>query len=116
MDLPCSADLAALERAMNDVRARVEAVVAAATLPDLDGSPSMGKLVHQRRKELGLSLEEVAKAADCSKSHVWEIEQDRSRNPTVAMVWALACALMVPFPVMAAAALKTHLAAQAAAD
>jgi transcriptional regulator with XRE-family HTH domain len=63
-----------------------------------------------------MSLDDVAQAAGCTKSHVWEMEQDRSRNPTVAMVYGLAKALGTPFPVMAAAALATHLAAQAAAE
>lgn len=35
------------------------------------------------REQYGLSLQEVADRAGLSKSHVWELEQGRSRNPTV---------------------------------
>jgi hypothetical protein len=42
-----------------------------------------------------LSLEEVATAAGFTKSHVWELETGRSRNPTVRAVWSLAKALGV---------------------
>lgn len=42
-----------------------------------------------------MSLEEVGLAAGLTKSHVWELEQGRSRNPTVNAVWGLARALSV---------------------
>ncbi len=35
------------------------------------------------REERDLSLQDVADRAGLSKSHVWELEQGRSRNPTV---------------------------------
>lgn len=47
------------------------------------------------RREHGLSLDEVAARAGLSKSHVWEMEQGRSRNPSVATVRALAIAFGV---------------------
>jgi transcriptional regulator with XRE-family HTH domain len=42
-----------------------------------------------------MSLEEVGKAAGFTKSHVWELETGRARNPTVRAVWSLARALGV---------------------
>lgn len=42
-----------------------------------------------------LSLEEVASASGFTKSHVWELETGRSRNPSVRAVWSLARALGV---------------------
>lgn len=106
--------LAEIDAAVAVLRRRVSEAVAAATMPDGATSPTLGVLIRERRAALGMSLDDVAKAGGCTKSHVWELEQDRSRNPTVAMVYALAQALGTPFPVMAAAALATHLAAQAA--
>lgn len=106
--------IAQIDEAVETLRARIADAVAAAAMPT-DASAPLGALIYERRKALGMSLDEVAKTAGLSKSHVWELEQDRSRNPTVAMVYALSRALSVPFPIMAAAALSTHLAAQEAA-
>jgi len=53
----------------------------------------IGPFVAARRAELGLSLEDVARLSGCTKSHVWEIEQGRSRNPTIRMALAMCEAL-----------------------
>lgn len=57
----------------------------------------VGPFILKRRNELGMSLEEVAQRAKTTKSHVWEMEKGRSRNPTVmtamAMCEALQCSL-----------------------
>ncbi len=45
------------------------------------------------RKQAMLSLQDVANASGMTKSHVWELEQGRSRNPTVRAVWAISAAL-----------------------
>ena len=42
-----------------------------------------------------LSLREVADRAGISKSHIWELEQGRSPNPTIATAVALCRALGV---------------------
>lgn len=42
-----------------------------------------------------MTLQQVADAADLTKSHVWELEQGRAVNPTVAAVWGLSRALSV---------------------
>jgi DNA-binding XRE family transcriptional regulator len=103
--------LTAIDDALDVVRRRVSEAVAAAAMPDRS-KVTLGQMIRQRRKALGLSLDQVAQAAGCTKSHIWEMEQDRSRNPTVSMVWGLAGALSVPFPVIAAAALETILRQQ----
>jgi transcriptional regulator with XRE-family HTH domain len=53
----------------------------------------IGPFIAKRRAELGLSLDEVAKLSSCTKSHIWELEQGRSRNPTISMAMALCGAL-----------------------
>lgn len=47
------------------------------------------------RKQRDMSLDDVAKASGFTKSHVWELEQGRARNPTVRAVWGIADALGV---------------------
>lgn len=53
----------------------------------------MGQFIHARRKSLKLSLDAVAGRADCSKAHVWELENGRAKNPTIWMSLALCDAL-----------------------
>ncbi len=53
------------------------------------------KAVKERRKELRLSIDDVAKRAGTTKSHVWEIEAGRSVNPTIGMMMALCGALSI---------------------
>lgn len=47
------------------------------------------------RAQRRMSLEEVGKASGFTKSHVWELENGRARNPTIRAVWSLARALGV---------------------
>ena len=53
----------------------------------------IGPFIEKRRKELHLSLQEVADRACTSKSHIWELEQGRSKNPTIGMALMLCEAL-----------------------
>lgn len=53
----------------------------------------MGDFIKSRRDSLGLSLDEVAVRAGCTKSHIWELEKGRSKNPTITMALALCEAL-----------------------
>ena len=53
----------------------------------------IGVTIAARRNALGLSLEEVAKRANCTKSHVWEMEKGKSKNPTIKQTLALCEAL-----------------------
>lgn len=49
----------------------------------------------ETRARLGLSLQAVADRAGISKSHMWELEQGRATNPTIATAVAVARALGV---------------------
>lgn len=60
----------------------------------MDFDPAaLGRVVRERRRELGLSLDDVATRAGCTKSHVWEIEKGHSVNPTIRTALALCRAL-----------------------
>lgn len=59
-----------------------------------DGA-ALGTRIKLLRELRGMSLQEVGDAASLTKSHVWEMEQGRSINPTVNAVWGLAAALTV---------------------
>lgn len=54
----------------------------------LDGQQLADK-VKALRKNCGLTLEQVAQRAGTTKSHVWEIEQGKSVNPTIKLVGGL---------------------------
>lgn len=56
---------------------------------------AFGKRIKLLRSLRRMSLDEVGQAAGLTKSHTWELEQGRSRNPTVNAVWGLARALSV---------------------
>lgn len=71
-----------------------------------DASMGLAEMARTHRIIQGMSLQEVADRAACTKSHVWEIENGRSRNPTVRMVAGLAAALGLPFMMLATAALR----------
>ena len=53
----------------------------------------IGPFIADRRAQLGFSLEEVAERAGMTKSHVWELEKGRSKNPTIGMALSLCDAL-----------------------
>lgn len=72
-----------------------------------DPAIELGELVRRYRGELRLSLDDVARLAGSTKSHIWEIEDGRSSNPTVRMVQGLAVALGIPSGVVFQAALVT---------
>lgn len=56
-------------------------------------SDPLARRIAVRRAELGLSLQQLATKASLTKAHVWELEQDRSTNPTISTLRALARAL-----------------------
>ncbi len=60
--------------------------------PDMD---AFRLRIAQARKDRRMSLEDVAVASGFTKSHVWELERGKSRNPTVRAVWSLSSALGV---------------------
>jgi len=56
---------------------------------------ALGTRIKLLRELRDMSLQQVADAAGLTKSHVWEMEQGRSVNPTVNAVWGLSAALVV---------------------
>ena len=60
---------------------------------------TIARTISGRTRELrdarGLSLQAVADRAGLTKSHIWELEQGRSRNPTISTAVSLARALGV---------------------
>lgn len=75
----------------------------------------LGAEIARARGDARMSLAEVARAAGLTKSHVWELEQGRARNPTIGAINWLATALGVPFLRLAQAAMHTIGANQGAA-
>lgn len=61
-------------------------------LPNIAGIQSR---MAEARLARGMSLEDVAQASGLTKSHVWELEKGRSRNPTIRAVWGISKALAV---------------------
>lgn len=59
-----------------------------------DGA-QLGTRIKLLRELRDMSLQAVADAAGLTKSHVWEMEQGKSVNPTVNAVWGLSEALSV---------------------
>lgn len=53
----------------------------------------MATYIYVRRKELGLSLENLAERTGSSKAHIWALERRKSKNPTLWMILALCDAL-----------------------
>lgn len=53
-------------------------------------SQTLGLRLRELREKRELTLQEVADRASLSKSHVWEMEQGRGRNPTIDTVMRLA--------------------------
>jgi transcriptional regulator with XRE-family HTH domain len=66
----------------------------------------LGTIILQRRTKLGMSLQKVAGEAGITKTHVWDIETGRSRNPTIKTLLGLATALQVSTIKLCVAALK----------
>lgn len=54
---------------------------------------TIGRQMRDLRAIRGLTLQELADRTGFAKSHIWEIENGRSRNPTLATAVALASAL-----------------------
>lgn len=59
-----------------------------------DGA-ALGTRIKLLREMREMTLQAVADASGLTKSHVWEIEQGRSVNPTVNAVWGISSALCV---------------------
>lgn len=55
----------------------------------------IGVIMKFRRREMRLSLADVAKLTGLSKAHVWDLESGRATNPTIATLNLLGKALNV---------------------
>jgi len=95
---------ARIQRILDDLADAIR--VETASLPERVGD--LGDEIRRARKAERMSLDAVAVASGMTKSHVWEIEQGRSRNPTVGAVAGLSKALGVPFLRLAQAALNSR--------
>jgi transcriptional regulator with XRE-family HTH domain len=91
------------ERALRELAASIREEVG--SLPD--NVLTLGEELKRARSDARMSLQEVADASGFTKSHVWEIEQGRSRNPTVAVIAGLSKGLGVPFLRLAQAAMNS---------
>jgi transcriptional regulator with XRE-family HTH domain len=57
--------------------------------------PALGTRIKLLRELRDMTLQQVADASGLTKSHVWELEQGKSVNPTVNAVWGLSAGLCV---------------------
>ncbi|HEY1980708.1 MAG TPA: helix-turn-helix transcriptional regulator [Xanthobacteraceae bacterium] len=71
--------------------------------------PSMKKTIAASRADFGFSLQDLAERAGITKSHLWDLEQGRSVNPTVKTIHGLAEALGHTFAYMAQGAINDAL-------
>ena len=98
---------ARIEAAIEIMRGEaMQAIADAAMQLKTTAKLSMRKMIVDERARLKLSLQDVADRAGITKSHMWELEQGRSINPTVRTVHGLAKALGIPFVSMAAGAIN----------
>jgi transcriptional regulator with XRE-family HTH domain len=51
---------------------------------------AIGVRMKELRLKKGMSLQEVADKVAASKAHIWDLETNRSKNPTMELVIALA--------------------------
>lgn len=91
------------ERILRELTAAIREEVA--VLPE--NILTLGEELAMARQHSRMSLQEVADASGFTKSHVWEVEKGRARNPTIGMVAGLSRALGVPFLRLAQAALNS---------
>lgn len=60
-----------------------------------DEKRTLAQLLIDERAQQGLSLQDVAERMGSAKNYVWQLESNRSKNPTVKIVDAIANALGV---------------------
>lgn len=67
---------------------------------------TLGTIIRKFREARDLSLQDLADLCECSKAHLWELEQGKSSNPTIQVLAKLADALWLDLGALA------HVAAQ----
>jgi transcriptional regulator with XRE-family HTH domain len=55
----------------------------------------LGHKIKARRKQLGMTLEQLAAKTGCSKSYIWELENKDAPHPSAEKIFAIAKALGV---------------------
>ena len=55
----------------------------------------LGHKIKSRRKQLGMTLEQLADKSGCSKSYIWELENKDTPHPSAEKIFAIAKALGV---------------------
>lgn len=73
----------------------------------------LGDLIKTRRESLGMTLDEVADAAGCSKSYVWEVENHKGYKMSLVLAARFSVALGLQVSLMASAALESEQIAKA---
>lgn len=76
----------------------------------------LGELLKSRREALGMTLQDVADAVGSSKSHVWEVENDRYFRIGLPLAARFSVVLGVQVSMMAAASIESECASQAAEE
>jgi len=56
---------------------------------------TLGNKIRERRKQLGLTLDELAEQTDSSKSYIWELEHKDSPRPSAEKLAKIAAVLGV---------------------
>lgn len=100
---------ARVDQAVAAFRSEISKAIAEAEMwnpGDHDKGLPFGAFIRAHREMLGISLDEVARRAGSTKSHIWELERGRSKNPTVKMVHNIAVALGIPAMALFNAALR----------
>lgn len=69
---------------------------------------TFGERIKYLREQSGQSLDDVASAIGISKSHIWDMEQERSKNPSLNIIRSLCIHFMIPV----SALVETEITAQ----
>jgi antitoxin component HigA of HigAB toxin-antitoxin module len=97
-----------IDATLSTLRWQISEAIADASQATLEPSAAtVQDILREHRQNLGLSLDDVAKAAGLSKGHVWDMERRNAKNYTVDTIHRLAIALGIPFLVLCAAALRS---------
>jgi transcriptional regulator with XRE-family HTH domain len=72
-------------------------------------SNSFGLYVRAKREAAGLSLARAAQRIGCTKAHLWDLEQERSRNPGVQLLAGMSLTFGVPVADLAVMAAQPFL-------
>lgn len=68
----------------------------------------MGQRIHDRRKEKGYTLDQLATEAKCSKGYIWELENKNPPRPSADKLAAIASALDTTVDVLIGTPINTE--------